>query len=236
MPPSVPLRLAPPVKSRVLARYRHERWKVRLFLRARWAWTPYHRIVAQLPDDGLVLDLGCGHGLLTLASVLGNARRRMVAVDHDEERLRMVRRATADLPQVETKLGDVCEFLHGVRGPVDGIVLMDVMHYFPFEQQMEFVRTAFDKLRPGGVLLVRDVDTAAGFRSYLNRQYERVMTGIGFTRAEQLHFRTRAEWLHLFARAAAFDVQSEPCGHFPFADVLFTCRKPAEAAALRRAA
>jgi hypothetical protein len=112
---------------------------------------------------------------------------------------------------------------------------MDVLHYLPHDQQQEFVRTAHDKLRPGGVLLVRDVDTAAGFRSFLNRRYERLMTGIGFTRAGQLHFRTRAEWQELF-HDGAFAVQSESCGHFPFADVLFTCHKPAEAAALRRAA
>ncbi|MDQ6872477.1 MAG: class I SAM-dependent methyltransferase, partial [Gemmatimonadota bacterium] len=39
----------------------------RSFIRLRWWLTPYRKIAGVLPTSGRVLDLGSGHGLLSLA-------------------------------------------------------------------------------------------------------------------------------------------------------------------------
>jgi hypothetical protein len=104
--------------------------------------------------------------------------------------------------------------------------MIDVLHYFPPPAQEELIRQAHRLLEPDGTLLVREVEPDAGPLSLWNRAYERIATGIGFTRAERqgLHFRSRGEWERLL-RAEGFAVSSERCSSLLFADVLFVCRR-----------
>ena len=223
-----PLRLSP-LGRRVLSRYRGAGVGTRLFLNARWRWTPYERIAAKLPTSGTILDLGAGHGLLSLALCLSEPGRTVLGLDHDPRRTALARAAGGDVPNVEFESGSL---LGGVSA-ADGIVVLDAMHYLSHDEQELFLGRCRTALRPGGVLLIRDVDAAAGSRSVVNRTYERVMTGLRITRAEKLHFRSRAGWVEALQRAG-FAAVVEPCSRFPFADLLFTSRLPA--AALLKAA
>jgi SAM-dependent methyltransferase len=50
----------------------------RSFIWLRWWLTPYREIAAALPGTGRVLDLGSGHGLLSLALSMGSDRREII--------------------------------------------------------------------------------------------------------------------------------------------------------------
>ncbi|HVZ79741.1 MAG TPA: class I SAM-dependent methyltransferase [bacterium] len=206
----------------LLRRYAHLPMGTRLFLWLRWLWTPYDRMASLLPDRGLVLDGGCGHGLLSLTLALGSSRRRVEGLDHSVERVAIARQAGRDLPNLSVSKGD---FRKIPRRAYQGIALVDVLHYLPYEEQEALMKDAFRRLARGGVFLFRDVDRRPGFSSLWNRLHEGLMTGLGFTKAGGLHFRSRVQWDQL-ARRVGFQVRSEATGRFPFADVLFWCRKP----------
>jgi len=67
----------------------------RWFIRLRWKLTPYREIAARLPTGGRVLDLGSGHGLLSLALSMGSDKREIIGIDHDQARVRLAERAAA---------------------------------------------------------------------------------------------------------------------------------------------
>jgi len=211
-----------PLDHEVLDRYRALSWGTRLFLWARWHWTPYGEMASRLPVKGRILDGGCGHGLLALALALGSSRRRVLGLDHAKERIRAALGAGAGLRNLSFRTGDY-EVLPG--GPYEGIALVDVLHYLPLARQEAVLRRAFRGLRRGGLLIFREVDRSPGFSSYFNRLHERFMTGLGFTRAEGLYFREPSGWTSI-AQEAGFRVSSRPLSRFPFADILFECRKP----------
>ena len=212
----------------VLNRYRGAGLSARTFLNLRWRWTPYEEIARRISTHGVILDLGSGHGLLSLAMALSEPTRIVRGFDHDEKRVDMARKAAAGLANVEFSSGGIRDIVAdpGLRGQVAGIVVIDALHYLTFAEQEAFLADARNALRPGGALLIRDVDAAAGNNFLVNRLHERIMTGIGFTRAEQLNFRTRADWLLMLAKAG-FEAACEPCSRFPFADLLFTSTAPA---------
>lgn len=174
-----------------------------------------------LPSKGRILDGGSGHGLMSLVLAAQCPDRQVQGMDHSANRVHMARQASQGLPNLSFKKGDF-RFL-----PSDsyaGIVLLDVLHYLSYEQQVKLFQDLFRKLRNDGVLLFRDVDRRPGLASLWNRFHEILMTGLGITQAEGLHFRTGSEWERLACKAG-FKVRAQSTGRFPFADVLFYCRK-----------
>lgn len=223
--------LVPSLGSEVLGRYRGVSWLTRLFLNLRWCWTPYEEIASKLPREGTILDLGSGHGLLALVMALQCSGRQVRGTDHDAGRFALARRAAHGLENLDFQAGNLLERVRDEKidlAPA-GIVIMDTLHYLSPEEQNRLVRWAYSVLVPGGIFLVRDVDAGAGLSYLWNNLHERVMTGLGFTRAERMHFRARTEWEELF-QGPGFAVTSEKCSRFPFADLLFTCTKPRPAA------
>jgi SAM-dependent methyltransferase len=209
----------------VLGRFRQASMATRLFLNARWRWTPYEQIAARIPAQGAILDLGSGHGLLSLALGLSSPQRKTHGIDHDPERVALAQKAAAGLPNLTFATGSLLEALVGGThgGNLAAIVCVDAVHYLSYDEQLLFLAHARKALRPGGVLLIRDVDAGAGKTFFINRIYEQTMTAFGFTRADRLNFRRRSEWHEVLA-SAGFEPTSEKCSRFPFADLLFVCK------------
>lgn len=214
----------PPVElpAHVLSRYRRAPVGTRFFLFWRWHLTPYRRIASRLPARGRVLDLGCGHGLLSFALAVGGPDREVLGIDHDPARVACASEAATGQANLRFEPGNIlqCE----TPGPFQGVALVDLMHYFPPEQQEKLIRDAHDRLGPSGILLVREVDPATGIASSWNRIYEKIATKTGFTRTEAhtMFFRTVSEWKGLIERHG-FRVSAERCSSALFSDTLFIC-------------
>ncbi len=214
-------------RAPVLQRYQKAPVPTRLFLAARWWLTPYSRMSAYLPIEGRILDLGCGHGLFAIAAAMQSTQREILALDHDGERIQAASEATRDLHQIRWSQGDLIT-LPTDTPPFGGIAMIDVLHYFNPDHQISLLRSAYHRLNPGGVLLIREVNPQGGWVSQWNRWYEKIATGIGFTQSkhEALTFRSKQDW-ETALRSIGFQVSSEPCSSVLFADILYVCRKPA---------
>ncbi len=110
---------------------------------------------ADLPADSLVLDAGCGPGLVCRA--LLDAGHRVVGVDLSEQ---MIERARARCPEP-----DRATFLQGsiyeldLRGPFDAAISRYVLHHVA--DPLAFVRRQVELVRPGGVLVLSDHTASA---------------------------------------------------------------------------
>lgn len=198
----------------------------RFFLRARSLITHYDELARELPTEGRLLDLGCGHGLLAFCLSLGHPGREVIAIDHDAERMRVAQLAALRLPvemRPRFEVGDLRKCLASVApGSLDGIAMLDVLHYFDRATQEMLLGDAGRAVKSGGTLIMRDVDSDAGTKFRANRFYERIATGIRFTKstAQTLQFRGRREWTAL-VEVSGFAVRSKLSGPPIFADILF---------------
>jgi 2-polyprenyl-6-hydroxyphenyl methylase/3-demethylubiquinone-9 3-methyltransferase len=211
------------MSSTVLSRYQDLSVGTKAFLSIRWKLTPYEVMAEKMPREGTILDLGCGHGLFAFALALGSSSRQVLGIDHDTARVALGEKAASGLGNLRFEQGSV---LAPPPGSYAGVSLIDVMHYFPPALQEQILIGINRCLVDGGTILIRDVNPNAGVISSLNRGYEAIATKIGFTRSnsESNHFRTPEEWTRALHRAG-FEVTSEPCSHFLFADHLFVGRK-----------
>jgi uncharacterized protein len=202
----------------------------RSFIGLRWWLTPYREIAAVLPGSGRILDLGSGHGLLSLALSMGSGQREVIGIDHDQARVRLAQRAATrrgTLSKPRFEVGDLEKALATFApAALSGVAMIDILHYLAPDSQAALLSGAARVLEPGGILAVREVDPQGGMASVWNRFYENVATRIGFTQSSRmdLTFRNVPGWTGML-ESAGFDVRSEPCGSALFSDVLFIARR-----------
>jgi len=188
-----------------------------------------------LPPEGKLLDLGCGRGIV-FSLILG-AREQWSKGKYPEgwapppPRLTFhgiegrpkvaaaAREALEDRAEIDT--GD----LRTVDFPLaDAILLLDVLHYLPAADQEAVLSKAVAVLRPGGVLLIRDADAAAGWRFTATRAQERFSALLRRHWSQRFHYRSAREWGDLL-KGLGLTVDLQPMGMgTPYANVLLAGR------------
>jgi SAM-dependent methyltransferase len=179
-----------------LGRYRGETWSTRAHLHVRWRSCPFAAVVAALPDEGPVLDIGCGHGLLAVSAARED--RPFLGLDVSAERIAVANRAAGAVPPVAASFDLLAEALPG--GPFAAVTVVDVLYLLPEPHQRDLLARARSLLEPGGSLVVKEMDTRPRWKAGWIRSQERLATGpLGITRGGAgLHFTsnaTQAAWL-----------------------------------------
>jgi short-subunit dehydrogenase/SAM-dependent methyltransferase len=185
---------------------------------------PLRLLAENLPETGTILDLGCGEGILSNLVARALPQATIIGIDRDAERIAIAQRNAAPNARFET--GDF--FTYDTGAPVDAIIFNDVVHHYPFARHAEILRLALLRLRPGGILILKEVDRLdkadlAVTRFFDSRLYPH----------DTLSFRTAADWRDLLARLGVTDVATHHVFHpWPASRTIFVMHRP-ENAALR---
>ena len=122
-----------------------------------------------LPEAGPVLDIGCGFGLFSLYYAATGPRRFVRGLDLNGRRIALARRAAArlGLDNVAYEEGDARDFKGD--GEVAAAYMLDIVHHVPpATRAAAAARAARAACRPGGRLLVKDVDTQPGAQALVH--------------------------------------------------------------------
>lgn len=143
-----------------------------------------------LPEEGRILDVGCGFGLFAAYFAQTQPRREIVGIDPDARRVAMARKVAAKLGLRGN------EFIAGdarhadVGGPFEAAYVLDVMHHVPAADQKALLARLGDLLVPGGVLVLKDITTDPPFGLKFTALLDRLMVGWD----EPLTYRHHHEW------------------------------------------
>jgi uncharacterized protein (DUF2062 family)/SAM-dependent methyltransferase len=193
-----------------------------------------------LPSGGTLIDIGCGGGL-TLALLADASARcraghwpasgpppprfdRLIGIETRPRAAAIARNALG--ADAEIVLADARTTS---LAPCTAILLFDVLHMIPADEQEPLIAAVAAALQPGGVALVREADAAAGWRFEAVRLGNRLKAlAFGHWR-QRFSFRRTDEWLARFA-AHGLSGQVYPMGQgTPFANVLFQVTAPVSA-------
>lgn len=200
----------------------------KFFLFLRVLLTPYQRMASELPREGKILDQGCGHGLFSVQLALSSKNRKVVGIDHDLARVELAKTAAKKLTNLEFHNGSFLTRNDTHNLSFEGVALIDVLHYFSSQEQLHILKNAYDALKPGGVVVFREVNPNAGLVSKINFFWEKLATFTKFTKSRNevnLTFRLPADWEKLLSEAGFKNVHSKRCSSILFADVLFRGEK-----------
>ncbi len=191
--------------------YRDGPWLRRQFQVWRPYICPHHLLIAEVPPDATVLDVGCGSGLLLGLLATSGRLRSGHGFDASVEAIQLATAMRGRLGEASASL----TFEHrNVTDPwpkvdYDSVALIDVMHHVSPEHHQEVSRLACAHVRKGGVLLYKVMVRRPWSQAWGNRLHDLVLShqwihylpienvrswisDYGFR--EERHVRTRQFW------------------------------------------
>jgi len=209
--------LSSPAAQMLLARYRHAPPGVRLELRLRLHICPFEEVARLVPSDGIVLDLGCGYGLLSVLLANDSARRKVVGIDLQAERVLTASRAARPHDHASFLQGDILEVEFGRP---TCIIMNDVLHHIPHMSQIPLLKKCYDSLPSGGLLIIKDVDKSTVWKYIWNYIHD-------FLKNRNLPFYCLdTPILVALLEMIGFQVQATRLdAGYPYPHVLYLCRK-----------
>ena len=142
----------------------------------RWRIAPINRLVDAIPFGSDVLDVGCGRGLLLNCAARAGRIRKAHGFDSSRSAIELATGAAARLeasgiapvPTFECRSVEL-----GVPNRTyDVVCLIDVLHHVEVSSQHEAFLLAASCVRPGGIMVYKDMCSAPKWRAGLNRLHD----------------------------------------------------------------
>jgi SAM-dependent methyltransferase len=194
-------------------------WGQRVHILGRFLTAPFMRTLDVIPQNARVLDVGAGHG--TYARLIVEERaREVIAVEPDPRKALLAFRH----PRVRF----VCGFDDCIRGEFDAVVVYDVIYRLASAERDGLFQRVYDRITPGGVFILKDLDPSNRLKWQWNRFQETVMdTFFGLTIGEGFYIDTREEIGRRMARAGFIDFAWKRVdAWYPHAHIVYVARKP----------
>ncbi|MGN6186841.1 MAG: class I SAM-dependent methyltransferase [Thermoanaerobaculia bacterium] len=191
----------------------------RVHILGRYLTCPFTRVLDEFPHDARVLEIGSGHGLFALL-IAENGAREVIGVDPD------LRKSL--LPSPSPRVRKIGGYDECVRGTFDAVAICDVAYRLPLDVQRALFARVLDRLRPGGVLVLKEMDSGhrwkmkwARFQEWLADSFLHLTHGEGFVYESRDDVRALLEgagFVGFSARAVDFA--------YPHPHIVYTARKP----------
>ncbi len=208
----------------VLRLYRRSPAGTRLYLRIKLRICPLLRLETLYPAAGQIVDLGCGNGIFSNILKLGSPARGIAGYDLDPRKIEAARKVHEDEAGLSFETADIVELEYP---EADVYTLVDVLYLIPFEAQERILKKAFAALRPGGLIVLKDMDRRPRWKSIWNACQETIAVKlVGFTLGSRFYFRAADDYRRLMEEiGCAVEVVRLDKGQ-PYPHVAIIGRKP----------
>jgi 2-polyprenyl-3-methyl-5-hydroxy-6-metoxy-1,4-benzoquinol methylase len=175
-----------------------------------------------LPESGVVLDVGSGIGMFAMYFAQARPRLALRGFDLNEARVELSRRAAArlGLDNVRFELGRAEEYAPDGEGTCQAIYILDVIHHMPPATVPGLVAAFHQALAPGGLLLVKEVDTRPTYKRLFTHALDLLMDP-----RHPPRYWAAAELRALLERTGFRVRQHALIDYLPYPHVLYVCEK-----------
>lgn len=210
--------LAGEISKRIWGLYAGCPLGMRLLAYARTWICPFKKVLAYAPPRGKFVEIGCGTGIASNLLALDGPERSVAGYDLNARVIAAANRTVGDRVNIEFAAADVREAVG--RGSTDVVVAVDLFHHLSIDVQTAVVADIYRWLKPGGVLLLKDLEERPRWKYYANWWHDALMAGGN----PHIHVRSRADFARLLT-AAGFTVEAVPMPQACYAHILYVCRR-----------
>ena len=179
---------------------------------------PIAHVVAAVPPGARLLDIGAGHGIFARL-VAGRTARCVVAVDPDVRKVALAGRS----PTVHA----VAAYDAAVKGAFDVVVMIDTLYKLPCDDWDELFARILERLAPGGLFLLKEMDPERRVKAAWNRIQERLANAARLTLGSGFAYETGEQMRARLVSAGFVDIRARDLGAwYPHPHVLYSARRP----------
>lgn len=181
---------------------------------------PFEKINKMVPKKGVIVDLGCGDGILANYLGISEKKRKVLGVELNKARLK---EANKGVKNVGFRKGDIVK---GNYPKADCILLTHVLHHLSSKEDQEVVlKFAKKKLKKGGMLIITEIIERPLLKlvfTWLTDAFTVPILFEGKLYDFSFRYRTENNWKYLLS-SIGLSVKSELVHkHKPFSHVIFT--------------
>ncbi len=174
-----------------------------------------------LPQEGTILDLGCGFGLFSLYMALCRPRAEIVGLDVDPGRLQVARSSALKLGALNVSFVQQDLRDWAPDRALAAAYALDIFHHIPVESGNRLLDALYSHLEPGGRLLLKDIDTNP--RGMLLFSY---ILDLLMSPRDQHSYRSASAWQERLARTGFAPVHLHYLWDvLPYPHILLICSK-----------
>jgi len=178
---------------------------------------PFEEIERYVPKEGRVIDIGCGYGLLANFLVLRSSKRDVTGIDLSVGRISVAQKTTDNRKKIQFKLMDALDLQ---LGKYNAVIMSDFLHHIDCETQEELLARLYQKLPPGGLVIIEEVDSRPLWKYWFAIMSDKILN-VG----ERQFFRNHREFQKLLERTGFHVKTKEVNKGIPLSDILFICKK-----------
>jgi 2-polyprenyl-3-methyl-5-hydroxy-6-metoxy-1,4-benzoquinol methylase len=173
------MRRPDPIAREVLDAYALAGRGVQLHTTIRWWTCPFSEVEALLPDDGEILDFGCGHGHFATYLARTGPRRHVLGVDIDAAKIDVGTRVlTRDGLGGRVELRAVTPEWIPEPDRYDAIVTNDVLYLLGPDRARTVLQAMASGVHRGGTVVVKEMGATPRWKHRINEVQERLATKV----------------------------------------------------------
>jgi len=172
--------------KKIISAYNKCSLLTKIHITIRYYTCPFLWIERYVPNKGIIIDYGCGHGIFSHMLSLKSPERVVYAFDISDKKMKEAKKSIRHADKIKF----VERFdLSGLLTVADCVVILDVLSYLSGDERQELLRMLYKSLKPGSVLLIKDIDKASTLKYLLLFLQELIAVRVlGITKAHELNF------------------------------------------------
>lgn len=178
-------------------------WYIRIKVKIEHNYQLFNQLI---PMKGQITDIGCGLGPLCYMLSMISKERQILGIDYDEDKIAIAQHGWLRGENLRFEHADASVYKFPES---DVFILNDVLHYMNYEHQHDLLVKCANLLRPEGMIIVRDGNSAETHKHRLTRLTEVLSTQVvKFNRTtDELCFTSEAQ-IQSIARECGMEVKT----------------------------
>lgn len=178
---------------------------------------PISKIESLLPKKGLILDVGCGYGFTSIYFALKNKNRKIIGSEINKKRVLTAQKISTSIPNLSFKTSDL---INKDKALFDAIIAIDLLHHINLSKKEILLKDTYLKLKPGGFLILKDIDTKPLLKYLWNYLHDLIMT-----KFSKLYFLSSSKTKSLLIKNNFKIIKQGKLFSFLYPHVYYVCQK-----------
>lgn len=139
------------IPKKIFKLYEKGSIKDKLHIILRWSLCPFEKLELFLPKNGLIYDIGCGHGLMSNYLKQKSDKRKIIGFDLNRNKIKIAKSTNIDIKFVSTNVNKY------PFKKFNGAIMSDFLHHIDYKTQEILFKKLYKFCKKNGIIVLQDV-------------------------------------------------------------------------------